>query len=139
MDTVTEANMAIAMARRGGLGIIHRYCSIEQQVAFIKRVKRAQNYIIEKPYHLLSSDTIGDTRDLMELHKIHSIVVTDSEGKFYGIITEKDLSFCENDDDLISQHCTPAKEVHFSSSDTSYDDAKALLVKYKKKRLVLFR
>ena len=68
MDTITEDKMAIEMAKLGGLGIIHRYCSIEQQVEMVKKVKRYTNYIIQEPYTVLESDIMIKVKQIMEKH-----------------------------------------------------------------------
>ncbi len=96
MDTVTESEMAIVMARSGGIGVIHRFLPIEKQVKLIRQVKRAQNYIIEKPYSLPISSTINDVRNLMNQYHVSGILITDKNEILKGIITNRDLRFTEN-------------------------------------------
>lgn len=105
MDTVTEDNMAIAMAQAGGLGIIHRYCTIEEQVDMVTRVKRSENFIITNPYKIKIEDnpTIKDVKNLMEKHRVGSIIVTCENNNLYGIVTNRDLRFQENDNESLEQ------------------------------------
>lgn len=100
MDTVTEAEMAIAMARMGGIGILHRFCSIEEQVFIIKQVKRAQNFKIENPYTCEREDTVASVLKLMNDKNVGSILVKINEwdlaGKsFCGIVTKRDLRWAD--------------------------------------------
>ncbi|HAM34725.1 MAG TPA: IMP dehydrogenase [Elusimicrobia bacterium] len=93
MDTVTESAMAIAMARCGGLGIIHRFLSIEDEVAEVAKVKRAENIIIDDPYTVGPDDTVGKARAAMSSHEVGGLLVVDSERKLLGIVSERDLQF----------------------------------------------
>ena len=96
MDTITEDKMAIEMAKMGGLGIIHRYCSIEQQVKMVKKVKRYTNYIINEPYTVLVDDNMIKVKEIMEKHKIKSVLVTNGENQLKGIITNRDIIYIKN-------------------------------------------
>ncbi|MEM4351984.1 MAG: IMP dehydrogenase, partial [Candidatus Nitrosocaldus sp.] len=87
MDTVTEANMAIAMAREGGIGIIHRFMSVEQQVNEVRKVKRAENIIIEQPYTIRQEQSLAEAMELMEEYNVSGLLVVDSDGKLVGILT----------------------------------------------------
>ena len=92
MDTITESEMAIQMAINGGLGIIHRYNTIEQQVDMIKKVKRYLSFIIENPYTILNTDTVVNLLDKIKKYKINSYIVIDNENNFIGLITKRDLA-----------------------------------------------
>ena len=92
MDTITESEMAIHMAINGGLGIIHRYNTIEQQVDMIKKVKRYLSFIIENPYTILNTDTVVNLLDKIKKYKINSYIVIDNENNFIGLITKRDLA-----------------------------------------------
>lgn len=96
MDTVTEAAMAIAMARAGGLGIIHRFLSIEEEVAEVAKVKRSENIIIEEPYIVSPDDTVADARALMKRSEVGGLLVVDRARKLVGIVTERDIHFQED-------------------------------------------
>ena len=92
MDTVTEAGMAIAMAKNGGIGIIHRFMSIENHVRQIQRVKRAQGFVVENPYTIDINASADQARHMMTHHDVGGLVVVDESGKVAGIITQRDLS-----------------------------------------------
>lgn len=93
MDTVTEAAMAIAMARMGGIGVIHRFMTIDQEVAHVRKVKRSQGWIIEEPYTIYPDQTVADARKLMQAHSISGLPVVDEQNKLLGILTARDILF----------------------------------------------
>ena len=93
MDTVTESSMAIAMAREGGIGIIHKNMTIEQQAAEVDKVKRSENGVITNPFSLTKDRTLQDADNLMARFKISGVPIVDSENKLIGIITNRDLKF----------------------------------------------
>ena len=96
MDTVTDDRMAIAMAREGGIGVIHKNMSIEQQAKCVRRVKRSESGMIQDPITLLESALVGDALGIMAENKIGGIPVIDHEGKLIGIVTNRDLRFEKN-------------------------------------------
>ena len=87
MDTVTETKMAIAMARSGGIGIIHRFMSIDDQARQVRRVKRAEGFMVERPRSITEDATIFDARRLMEQYEVGGLVVTNGSNKLVGLIT----------------------------------------------------
>lgn len=91
MDTVTEANMAIAMARAGGIGIIHRFMTVSRQVKQIERVKRAEGFIVSDPYRIDQKASLDEAERLMEHHGVGGLIVTQNEKKVIGIITRRDI------------------------------------------------
>lgn len=93
MDTVTEAPMAIALAREGGIGVIHKNMSISEQAAQVRRVKRAENGMIYDPITISKDHTVGDALHLMQENKIGGIPVVDGENRLIGIVTNRDLRF----------------------------------------------
>ena len=93
MDTVTEAPMAIALAREGGIGVIHKNMSIAEQAAHVRRVKRAENGMIYDPVTISKDHTVGDALNLMKENKIGGIPVVDADRKLIGIVTNRDLRF----------------------------------------------
>jgi len=93
MDTVTESEMAIAMAHLGGLGVIHRFLKIEEEVAEVARVKRAESIVIEQPYVLSPSDTVRDARRMMRERGIGGILVVGRDGRLAGLVTTRDIVF----------------------------------------------
>ncbi len=96
MDTVTEKDLAIAIARQGGLGFIHKNMSIEQQAAQVRAVKRSESGMILDPVTLSPDATIGEAQDIMRDHKIGGIPITEKDGKLVGILTNRDLRFETN-------------------------------------------
>ena len=92
MDTVTESDMAIAIAREGGIGIIHKNMSIEQQADMVDRVKRSENGVITNPFYLAPNNTIREADDLMRKYKISGVPICEGK-KLVGIITNRDLKF----------------------------------------------
>src|SRR3989344_2041018 len=93
MDTVTESQMAIALAHTGGIGIIHRFLTIEEQVREVGRVKRAENVVIEHPYTVFPSFTVRAARRFMQTNNVSGLLVVDAGGKLVGIVTARDLLF----------------------------------------------
>jgi len=92
MDTVTEHRMAIAMARQGGIGVIHKNMSIEQQAEEVDKVKRSENGVITDPFYLSPEHTLEDANNLMSKFRISGVPITEGK-KLVGIITNRDLKF----------------------------------------------
>ena len=105
MDTVTEPKMAIAMAREGGIGIIHKNMTIEDQAREVDRVKRQENGVITDPIFLSEDHTVREALDLMAQYRISGVPVT-REGKLVGIITNRDIVFETNYDKKVSEVMT---------------------------------
>ena len=91
MDTVTESTMAVTIAREGGIGIIHRFLTIQEEVDEIHKVKRAGSVIIENPYLINPEQTIQDAFKIMNEKQVSGLLVTDSSSKLIGILTERDV------------------------------------------------
>jgi IMP dehydrogenase len=137
MDSVTESAMAISMAHNGGIGIIHRFMSVERQVEEVLKVKRAESVIIEEPYTIWPSATMSDAKRLMQEKGVSGLLVVDANKKLLGILTARDLLFEENDLNRVSELMTPMKSLHTASADASVDEARQLLRKYKLEKLPL--
>src|SRR5690606_29370055 len=93
MDTVTESRMAIAMAREGGIGVLHKNMTIEQQATKVRKVKRAESGMILDPVTLPLKGTVGDAKTCMKEYSIGGIPIVDDTGKLIGIMTNRDLRF----------------------------------------------
>src|SRR5215212_8529701 len=106
MDTVTEANLAIALAREGGLGILHKNMSIEQQVEKVRKVKRSESGLILEPITLHKEATIGDAQRLMKENRIGGIPIVDNNKKLVGILTNRDLRFETDNKRIVSEVMT---------------------------------
>ncbi len=109
MDTVTDANLAIAIAREGGIGVIHKNMPIEQQMEHVRKVKRAENGMIYDPVTIAVESCVGDAVRLMSVNRIGGIPVVDDGGRLIGIVTNRDLRFQDNPD-------TPIREVMTSEN-----------------------
>lgn len=137
MDTVTEASMAIAMAQLGGIGIIHRFNTIDQQVQEVKKVKRYRNAVIKNPLTINSTATLADARALMNEHDIKGLLVVNEQKKLAGIITNRDIRFRPDEKRLISEFMTPRERLIVGSPDISIADAKQLMIEHRIEKLPL--
>ncbi|MGL4849481.1 MAG: IMP dehydrogenase [Clostridium sp.] len=135
MDTVTESKMAIAMAREGGLGIIHKNMSIEAQAKEVDKVKRQENGVITDPIFLSPEHTLRDAEDLMGQYRISGVPIT-VEGKLVGILTNRDVTFETDFDKKIGDVMTKENLVT-APENTTMDEAKELLRKHKIEKLPL--
>ncbi|HEX8443711.1 MAG TPA: IMP dehydrogenase [Allosphingosinicella sp.] len=106
MDTVTEADMAIVMAQLGGLGVLHRNLSVEEQAAAVRAVKRFESGMVVNPITMTADQTLADALELMARHRISGIPVTDDEGRLLGILTNRDVRFAENPRQPVSELMT---------------------------------
>ncbi len=133
MDTVTESPMAIAIAREGGIGIIHKNMSIEQQALEVDRVKRSENGVITDPFFLAPHNTLKEADELMGRYRISGVpIVTD--GKLVGILTNRDLRFVENYDQEIKDVMTKDNLIT-APVGTTLEDAQKILAKHKVEKL----
>ena len=98
MDTVTETKMAIAIAREGGMGIIHKNMPIDRQADMVDRVKRSENGVIVNPFYLSPEHSVNDAEEIMERYRISGVPICNKSGKLIGIITNRDLRFMEGED-----------------------------------------
>ena len=135
MDTVTESKMAIAIAREGGIGIIHKNMTIEQQAVEVDRVKRQENGVITDPFSLAPDNTIQDSLDLMSKYRISGVPITVA-GKLVGIITNRDIVF-ENDFSKKISEVMTKDNLITSSENTTIEQAKEILKKSKIEKLPL--
>ena len=135
MDTVTEAPMAIALAREGGIGVIHKNMSIAAQAAEVRKVKRSENGMISDPVTINQDQTVGDALALMHDNHIGGIPVTDTEGRLVGIVTNRDVRFQEDMTVLIKDAMTSENLVTILDSDTDREKVKTVLQQYKVEKL----
>ncbi len=136
MDTVTEARMAIAMAREGGLGVIHKNFPIERQANEIDKVKRSEHGIIVDPIFLAPDNTLQDAHDLMERYRISGVPITENGGRLVGILTNRDLRF-ETDLTRKIYECMTRENLITAPVGTSLEQAKELLRKHRIEKLPL--
>ncbi|HEY6534866.1 MAG TPA: IMP dehydrogenase [Candidatus Nitrosocosmicus sp.] len=132
MDSVTEANMASTLAREGGIGIIHRFNTIQDQITEVLKVKRSESVIIEQPYTIGPNDTVEKAKNMMDEKGISGLLVEDI-GKLCGIITRKDIVFEKNLSLKVLELMT--KDVVFAKTGTTIEQAKEILHKNKVEKL----
>jgi len=130
MDTVTESAMAIAMAQLGGIGIIHRFNTIKEQVAEVKKVKRYRNAIIRNPLTISMNATLACARNLMREHGIKGLLVVDDQNILVGILTNRDIRFRPDEGRMVKEFMTPRERLIVGGSDITIADAKTLLVEH---------
>jgi IMP dehydrogenase len=136
MDTVTESEMAIAMARQGGIGMIHKNMSIEEQAEEVDTVKRSQNFVITNPFFLTPDHFVHEADALMARYKISGVPICDTDGKLVGILTNRDLRFETNFDQKIGNVMTKDNLIT-APIGTTLEDSKAILSKHRVEKLPL--
>ncbi|MGL5691218.1 MAG: IMP dehydrogenase, partial [Bacteroidales bacterium] len=135
MDTVTEAKLAIAIAREGGIGVIHKNMSVEEQARQVKMVKRAENGMIYDPVTILNTATVLDALKIMAEYKIGGIPVVDEDKQLVGIVTNRDLRFEKNYTKLVEEVMTGKDRLITTSQTTNLEDAAEILQQYKIEKL----
>lgn len=133
MDTVTEHRMAIAMARQGGIGVIHKNMSIEQQAEEVDQVKRSENGVITDPFYLSAEHTLEDANKLMAKYRISGVPITEGR-KLIGIITNRDLKF-EEDFTKKIKDCMTSEQLITAREGITLDEAKKILGEVRKEKL----
>ena len=133
MDTVTEHRMAIAMSRQGGIGIIHKNMSIQQQAEEVDKVKRSENGVITDPFYLSPDNTLAEANDLMAKFRISGVPITEN-GKLVGIITNRDLKFEEDFSKKIKESMT-SENLITAREGITLEEAKKILAKARKEKL----
>ncbi len=136
MDTVSESEMAIALAQEGGLGFIHKNLSIEEQTEEVEKVKRSANGIIADPITLPPDATVQQAQREMEIHNISGVPITHPDGKLVGILTRRDLRFLEDDQRRISEVMTKDPLVT-ATGEVTLEQAEKILTKNKVEKLLL--
>jgi IMP dehydrogenase len=134
MDTVTESKMAIAMAQEGGIGVLHKNMSIEDQALKVRKVKRAESGMILDPVTLPKDALVGDAKANMREHSIGGIPIVDKDKKLIGIVTNRDLRFEKNDDRPVSEVMT-SKNLVTVAEGTSLEQAEEILQAHKIEKL----
>jgi IMP dehydrogenase len=137
MDTVTEAEMAIALAREGGLGIIHKNMSLERQIEEVEKVKRSANGIIIDPQTLPPDATVSRARETMAQYNVSGVPITAKDGRLVGILTRRDLRFLEHGDRLIAEVMTKENLVTATGTVTLEEAEKILMTKKVEKLLLV--
>ena len=131
MDTVTESNMAIAIAREGGIGVIHKNMTIEDQATEVDKVKRSENGVITNPFFLSPRHLAQDAEDLMRKYKISGVPICEADGTLVGILTNRDMRFMTDFSVPISTVMPPKYKLVTAMSGTTLDEAKKILMRSK--------
>ena len=134
MDTVTDARMGIALAREGGLGVIHKNMTMAEQAAQVDKVKRSEHGVITDPFFLSPDHLISDAKALMARYRISGVPITNEQGVLVGIITNRDLRFEEDDNKRIAEAMT-SKNLVTGPVGTTLEDAKKLLAAHRIEKL----
>jgi len=135
MDVVTESEMAITMARQGGIGMIHRFMTIAEQARQIERVKKVESFIVDNPLTLRDTTTIGDVKKVVDETDTGGILILDKDEKLIGIVSTRDLLFENDDGKSVTEIMT--HDVHSALPGTSLKDAEKLLHEYRVEKLPL--
>ncbi|HLP29145.1 MAG TPA: IMP dehydrogenase [Candidatus Didemnitutus sp.] len=134
MDTVTESSMSIALAREGGLGIIHKNMSIDRQAEEVDRVKRSESGMIRKPITMRRENTVRDAQDLMAKYKVSGFPVIDESNRLVGIVTNRDMRFALNSDEPVANIMT-SEGLITASIGTTLEDAERILHQHRIEKL----
>src|SRR3989344_1347146 len=136
MDTVTEAKTAVAMARNGGIGIIHRYLNIQEESDEVRKVKREENFVIEKPYRIGKGATIGEARQLMNRLNVGCLVVLDASGHLLGLLGSRDIRF-SSDDRLVAERMKLVGDLICANPGITFNKARKILDQKRLEKLPL--
>jgi len=137
MDTVSEHDLAIALAREGGMGVIHRACLIDEQVKMVSRVKRSENAVILKPLTVRREDRVDHVREIMAKNGFSGFPVIDAEGHLEGMITGRDIRYLELADATVGDVMTPREKLVTAPPTTSLEEARRILYQNRIEKLPL--
>ena len=138
MDTVTEDRLAIALAREGGLGVIHRNNSIEEQAQMVRNVKRSENIVIDTPVTTTPDSTLADLLEIMDRRGVSGFPVVEDDGRLVGIITSRDIGYHDNPAAIkVHEVMTPLERLVTGKPGYSLEDARAILYKHRIEKLPL--
>jgi IMP dehydrogenase len=137
MDTVTEAELAIALAREGGLGVIHRNLPLEKQAEHVARVKRSENTVIDNPFTVTPDITLSELQRIMERRGVAGFPVVDAQGNLTGMVTSRDVWHVEDESALVSSVMTPRERLITAPNTILLEDARAILYKHRIEKLPL--
>ena len=137
MDTVSEHDLAIALAREGGLGVIHRACPIDEQVVMVSRVKRSENAVILKPHTVRKEDTVDHVREIMAKNGFSGFPVIDAEGHLEGMVTGRDVRYLDRTDATVADVMTTKERLITAPPNTSLEEARRILYQNRIEKLPL--
>ncbi len=139
MDTVTEAELAIALAREGGFGIIHRNVPVEKQAEMVAKVKRSENTVIENPFTVSPELSLADLLRIMEERGVAGFPVVNADGRLVGMVTTRDVWHVDNPQARVADVMTPRDKLVVGQPDTSWEQARAILYRHRIEKLPLVR
>jgi IMP dehydrogenase len=137
MDTVSEPELAVALAREGGMGVIHRACSIAEQASMVSRVKRSENAVIQKPLTVRKEQTIDEIRAIMDEHGFSGFPVIDAEGHLEGMVTGRDVRYLDLLDARVADVMTPREKLITAPANTELEEARRILYQNRIEKLPL--
>jgi IMP dehydrogenase len=137
MDTVTESELAIALAREGGMGVIHRNCPIDYQAEQVARVKRSENTVIQHPHAVRPETTLGELQWLMQTKGVSGFPVVDPDNKLVGMVTSRDMWYMEDEKTPVSAIMTPRERLATGTASTSFEEALKILYTHRIEKLPL--
>jgi IMP dehydrogenase len=137
MDTVSEPELAVALAREGGMGVIHRACSIAEQASMVSRVKRSENAVILKPLTVRKEQTIDEVRAIMDEHGFSGFPVIDAEGRLEGMVTGRDVRYLDRSDARVVDVMTPREKLITAPANTELEEARRILYQNRIEKLPL--
>ena len=137
MDTVSEHDLAIALAREGGMGVIHRACPIEEQAAMVSKVKRSESAVINKPFTVCKTDTVERVLAIMEENGFSGFPVVDGQGRLEGMVTGRDVRYLDRPNALVSEVMTPREKVITAPPTTGLEEARRILYQNRIEKLPL--
>ncbi|MRR31204.1 CBS domain-containing protein, partial [bacterium] len=137
MDTVTEGHMAIAMAQHGGIGILHRFMSIERQADQVRKVKRAESLVVHSPLTITPDALIAQARQIMADENVGGLVVVDGVGKLAGMVTTRDVLLAADPSALVQTVMTPLERLVVAGADETLEQAREKLYQARVEKLPL--
>ena len=137
MDTVTEDELAIALAREGGIGVVHRNMPVEDQVGMVAKVKRSENMVIDDPFTTRADIPLRKLQEVMDRRGVNGFPVVDESGKLVGMVTSRDIWYVENPDAPVSEVMTPLERLVVAPRATGLDDARRILYQNRIEKLPL--
>ena len=137
MDTVSEPELAVALAREGGMGVIHRACTIAEQASMVSRVKRSENAVIQKPLTVRKEQTIDEIRAIMAEHGFSGFPVVDAEGRLEGMVTGRDVRYLDRTDAKVEDVMTKRDKLVTAPANTELEEARRILYQNRIEKLPL--
>lgn len=137
MDTVSETELAIALAREGGMGVIHRACPIDEQATMVSRVKRSESAVILKPLTVRKEQTVDEVRGIMAANGFSGFPVIDANGRLEGMVTGRDVRYTDQADARVADVMTPRERLITAAPNTSLEEARNILYKNRIEKLPL--